>query len=275
MSCWILQLTVDGTLARLRDQNPAGPQNCPAVQDSAGKGLDMIDLAGIFVFSGSFALLGILIGAPKACSSFRLWWQNAAEAGKGHLSDPTNIHRNAHAATMWSLQDWALSGSAEGGRVKWAVKFEATGELHRYTVEQMREKFGVEQARPGMEVCHNTRGKATIMTAFNDTSGHRTSQDSEPTTTTPVQHTSRRRVGKKWKRFAAPAARTLAAPAARTQEAEVEVETEGEFEAGTLEAILMKLDAQERKLESALQAQTALIEDRLPCSPASPPQPPK
>ena len=267
MSCWILQLTVDGTLARLRDQNPAGPQNCPAVQDSAGKGLDMIDLAGIFVFSGSFALLGILIGAPKACSSFRLWWQNAAEAGKGHLSDPTNIHRNAHAATMWSLQDWALSGSAEGGRVKWAVKFEATGELHRYTVEQMREKFGVEQARPGMEVCHNTRGKATIMTAFNDTSGHRASQDSEPTTTTPVQHTSRRRVGKKWKRFAA--------PAARTQAAEVEVETEGEFEAGTLEAILMKLDAQERKLESALQAQTALIEDRLPCSPASPPQPPK
>ena len=66
----------------------------------------------------------------------------------------------------------ALGGSGEGGIVKWAVTFEATGEMHRYTIQQMREKFGVEQVRPGMEVCHNRRGKATVMTAVNDTAKH-------------------------------------------------------------------------------------------------------
>ena len=267
MSCWIVSMNMDGTVARLKEKHPLRAGDCPAFQSSVGKGLDMIDLAGIFVFSGSFALLGILIGAPKAYRSFQLWWQKANDAVKSELNGPTHIHRHMTDATMRTVKNWALDasggggGEGEGGMVKWALKFEATGEMHQYTLEQMREKFGVEQVRPGMEVCHNTQGRATVVTAFHDKAGHRTTQDSEPTTTNLVQHTSKRRVGKKWKR--------LAAPAAPTQDLEVEVQTYGGFGAGKLEAILAKLDAQ----ELALQAQTALIEDRFQRSPPSSCQP--
>ena len=47
-------------------------------------------------------------------------------------------------------------------RLRWAVKFD-TGELHRYTIEQIKEKFGVDEVQVGMELNHKTRGFATIM----------------------------------------------------------------------------------------------------------------
>ena len=68
----------------------------------------MNDLAGIFVFSGSFALLGILIGAPKACSSFQLWWRSATDVVKSELSDPMHIHNHVTDATIRTVKDWAL-----------------------------------------------------------------------------------------------------------------------------------------------------------------------
>ena len=45
--------------------------------------------------------------------------------------------------------------------MKWAVRFE-NGQLHRYSAEQMREKFGVDNASFGMKVTHATRGCGTV-----------------------------------------------------------------------------------------------------------------
>ena len=62
------------------------------------------------------------------------------------------------------------SGS-HGARVengnRWAVRFE-NGEMHRYTAEQMRAKFGVDNVHAGMSVEHATRGRAVVVIGFVD-----------------------------------------------------------------------------------------------------------
>ena len=55
-------------------------------------------------------------------------------------------------------------------RFKWAVKFDS-GEMHRYTIEQIQEKFGVDEVQVGMELNHKTRGRATIMVSFTEQRG--------------------------------------------------------------------------------------------------------
>ena len=51
---------------------------------------------------------------------------------------------------------------------KWAIKFKDSGEMHRYTIDQIREKFGVEEVWPDMEVNHKKRGAATVLTKFDE-----------------------------------------------------------------------------------------------------------
>ena len=51
--------------------------------------------------------------------------------------------------------------------VKWALKFE-NGEMHRYTAAQIRAKFGVTHVQAGMQIHHETRGRATVLTNFDE-----------------------------------------------------------------------------------------------------------
>jgi Ca2+-binding EF-hand superfamily protein len=52
--------------------------------------------------------------------------------------------------------------------IQWAVKFR-NGEMHRYTAEQMLEKFGEkeEDIREGKAVQHKLKGHGTVLTSFN------------------------------------------------------------------------------------------------------------
>ena len=40
------------------------------------------------------------------------------------------------------------------------------GELHRYDLKQLRDKFGVEQVFVGQELLHKVRGRGTVLTEF-------------------------------------------------------------------------------------------------------------
>ena len=53
--------------------------------------------------------------------------------------------------------------------VKWTVKFEATGEIHRYTIDQIQEKFGLEKVWPGVTINHKIRGLGTVLRALDST----------------------------------------------------------------------------------------------------------
>ena len=50
-------------------------------------------------------------------------------------------------------------------RLKWAIKFDS-GEMHRYTTEQIVDKFGVGEVQAGMELNHKTRGRAIVVMSF-------------------------------------------------------------------------------------------------------------
>ena len=50
-------------------------------------------------------------------------------------------------------------------RFIWAIKFDS-GEMHRYTTEQIQDKFGVDEVQAGMELNHKTRGHAMIVSGF-------------------------------------------------------------------------------------------------------------
>ena len=68
----------------------------------------MIDMAGVFFFSGMFAVLGILIGAPEAIRSFQLWLRSAKEAVE---NDPAHMHgsvaRSVHRGIKKAASDRA------------------------------------------------------------------------------------------------------------------------------------------------------------------------
>ena len=56
----------------------------------------------------------------------------------------------------------AVTGSVAGSVAKaWAVEYDS-GERHRYSNEQMQQKFGLTDIRPGMAVEHNLRGRGTV-----------------------------------------------------------------------------------------------------------------
>ena len=64
----------------------------------------MIDMAGICFFSGMFAVLGILIGAPEAIRSFGLWLRSAKAAVE---NDPAHMHGNFARSIYRGIKKWA------------------------------------------------------------------------------------------------------------------------------------------------------------------------
>ena len=61
-----------------------------------------------------------------------------------------NEHLGDHSATLAQRK---LYRGRRNGATMWAVKFE-NGEICKYTIKQMHNKFGVEKVQAGMDVKH-------------------------------------------------------------------------------------------------------------------------
>ena len=70
-----------------------------------------------------------------------------------------NEHRADQSATLAQRKLYRLR---HRGAAKWAVKFE-DGEICRYTLKQMQDKFGVETVQAGMDVRHEARGPGKVL----------------------------------------------------------------------------------------------------------------
>ena len=60
--------------------------------------------------------------------------------------------------------------AGDSSDISWVIKFE-NGAVHRYTSEQVRHKFGIEDIQAGMKVFHKARGeRGTVVISFLDNS---------------------------------------------------------------------------------------------------------
>ena len=74
------------------------------------------------------------------------------------------LERSAEDRDSKVLLEKASTGEVRS-RLKLAIKFDS-GEMHRYTTEQIMDKFGVDQVQAGMELNHKTRGRAAVVMSF-------------------------------------------------------------------------------------------------------------
>ena len=87
-------------------------------------------------------------------------------------------HHGLAAETLTDSPDATLADTKRADKVvKWAVKFEESGELHRYTTKQIQEKFCVQQVWVGLQVYNKARGVGHVLTKFDDEAADRTQGD--------------------------------------------------------------------------------------------------
>ena len=79
-----------------------------------------------------------------------------------HGDDAVMSHQSSKIAKKKSNQS-----TRNVKKKRWIVRFD-TNEPHRYTEEQVREKFGVDEVAAGMSVQHPVRGHGTVVDAFGD-----------------------------------------------------------------------------------------------------------